>query len=154
MIESADDFDCLTGLCTTLDPVWWPVVWCRSVEHKQCTVIDQLPHPADPGTLLTLQMSQKYLCSKYISLKEGISTNAKPDNHKSCRSDESCVCVPQPVFLPAGRSRALVYVKCTLATTTDQNKTTTKYFFVYYLGWGRMGLTLGTGVCTALRIVQ
>ena len=129
-------------------------LWCGSVEHKQCTVIDQLPHPADPGTLLTLQMSQKYLCSKYISLKEGISTNAKPDNHKSCRSDESCVCVRQPVFLPAGRSRALVYVKCTLATTTDQNKTTTKYFFVYYLGWGRMGLTLGTGVCTALRIVQ
>ena len=51
--------------------------------------------------------------------------------------------VPQPVFLPAGRSRALVYVKCTLATTTDQKKTTTTYFFVYYLGWEADGIDFG-----------
>ena len=81
-------------------------LWCGSVEHRQCTVIDQLPHPADPGTLLTLQMSQKYLCFKYISLKEGIQmqsltiTNPADQMRAACVFRNLCFCqlvVPVPL---------------------------------------------------------
>ena len=81
-------------------------LWCGSVEHKQCTLIDQLPHPADPGTMHTLQMSQKYLGFKYISLKEGIQmqsltiTNLADQMRAACVFRNLCFCqlvVPVPL---------------------------------------------------------
>ena len=129
-------------------------LWCGSVEHKQCTVIDQqLPHPADPGTMHTLQMSQKYLCFKYISLKEGIQmqnltiTNPADQMRAACVFRNLCFCqlvVPVPLCTSSVRSQQQPIRKRRPRHTS----------LSIILDGRRMGLTLGAGVCTALRIVQ
>ena len=78
------------------------------------SLITSFPTQPTPGTMHTVQMSQKYLCFKYISLKEGIQmqnltiTNPADQMRAACTFRNLCFCqlvVPVPLCTSSVRSQ-------------------------------------------------